>query len=285
MSNLWLERRVLNFAHQGGAWEAPSSTLLAMRQAVAGGAHALELDVHATADRELVVCHDPTVERTTNGSGPIASMDLEELQTLDNAFWWVPGTDVAPGRDKADYPLRGRAPLDASLRIATLREVLEEFPDVFLNLDIKQTAPAVEPYEDLLADLLHHYGRGDDVIVASFHDSATAAFAAFAPDIALAYGTTAIALFLGAVRGGSDPPAVDNVAFQVPTEFLGMTIVDEAFVAAAHRSGAAVHVWTIDDEVEMHRLLDLGVDGIVTNRPVTLAAVLSERRVAWNGKG
>ena len=279
-----MERRVLNFAHQGGAWEAPSSTLLAMRQAVAGGAHALELDVHATADRELVVCHDPTVERTTNGSGPIASMRLEELQTLDNAFWWVPGTDVAPGRDAADYPLRGRAPLDASLRIATLREVLEEFPDIFLNLDIKQTAPAVEPYEDLLADLLHQYGRGDDVIVASFHDSATAAFAAFAPDIALAYGTTAIALFLGAVRGGSEPPDVDNVAFQVPTEFLGMTIVDEAFVAAAHRSGAAVHVWTIDDEVEMHRLLDLGADGIVTNRPVALAAVLSERRVAWNGK-
>jgi glycerophosphoryl diester phosphodiesterase len=212
-------------------------------------------------------------------------MRLAELQTLDNAFWWVPGTDVAPGRDPADYPLRGRAPHDASLRIATLREVLEEFPDIFLNLDIKQTAPTVEPYEDLLADLLHQYGRGDDVIVASFHDSATAAFAAFAPDIALAYGTTAIALFLGAVRGGSDPPDVDNVAFQVPTEFLGLTIVDEAFVAAAHRSGAAVHVWTIDDEVEMHRLLDLGVDGIVTDRPVALAAVLSERRVAWVGKG
>ncbi len=281
-----MERRVLNFAHQGGAWEAPSSTLLAMRQAVAGGAHALELDVHATADRELVVCHDPTVERTTNGSGPIASMRLEELQTLDNAFWWVPGTDVAPGRDAADYPLRGRAPLDASLRIATLREVLEEFPDIFLNLDIKQTAPAVEPYEDLLADLLHQYGRGDDVIVASFHDSATRRFRRLRPRHRSGLRDHRPSPCSSAPwRSGSDPPVVDNVAFQVPTEFLGMTIVDEAFVAAAHRSGAAVHVWTIDDEVEMQRLLDLGVDGIVTNRPVALAAVLSERRVAWNGKG
>ncbi len=285
MSNVWLERRVLNFAHQGGAREAPSSTLLAMRQAVAAGAHSLELDVHATADGELVVCHDATVDRTTNGTGAIASLRLEELRVLDNAYWWVPGEVVAPGRPDSEYALRGRAPLDPSLRIATLREVLEEFPDVFLNLDIKQTAPAVAPYEERLARLLHDYGRSDDVIVASFHDAATAAFATFAPGLARAYGTTGTALFLGAVRDGTEPPAADPVAFQVPTEFLGMTIVDEAFVAAAHRHGVAVHVWTIDDAAEMARLLDLGVDGIMTDRPSVLADLLVDRQAAWAGKG
>ena len=284
MSNVWLERRVLNFAHQGGAREAPSSTLLAMRQAVAAGAHALELDVHATADRELVVCHDATVDRTTNGSGPIASLRLEELQRLDNAYWWVPGEVVATDRADAEYVLRGRAPIDPSLRIATLRQVLEEFPDVFLNLDIKQTAPAVPPYEDLLAGLLQEFGRTDDVIVASFYEAATAAFAAFAPDVATAYGTTSTALFLGAVGNGSEPPVTADAAFQVPTEFLGMTIVDKAFVAAAHRLGVAVHVWTIDDGAEMARLVDLGVDGIMTDRPSVLAAVLADRQVAWTGK-
>jgi glycerophosphoryl diester phosphodiesterase len=284
MSNLWLERRVLNFAHQGGAREGPSSTLLAMRRAVAAGAHALELDVHATADRELVVCHDATVDRTTDGTGAIAALRLEELQVLDNAYWWVPGEVVAPGRPDFEYPCRGLAPDDASLRIATLREVLEEFPDVFLNLDIKQTAPAVEPYEELLADLLHDYGRSDDVIVASFQDSSVATFATFAPEIATSYGTTGTALFLGALRDGSEPAVVADVAFQVPTEFLGMTIVDEAFVAAAHRHGVAVHVWTIDDTAEMGHLLDIGVDGIITDRPAVLARLLSEREVAWAGK-
>src|SRR5579871_3899442 len=121
----WVDRRVLCYAHQGGAREGPSSTLLAMERAVAAGADAIELDVHATADGHIVVCHDPTVDATTNGSGRIASMTLAELQALDNAFWWVPGSVVDHSRPDDDYPLRGRAPGDASLRVATLDEVLD----------------------------------------------------------------------------------------------------------------------------------------------------------------
>jgi glycerophosphoryl diester phosphodiesterase len=123
------------------------------------------------------------------------------------------------------------------------------------------------------------------VIVASFHDAASASFATFAPDIARSYGTTGTALFLGAVRDGKEPPVGDGRAFQVPTEFLGLTIVDEAFVAAAHRHGIAVHVWTIDEPGEMARLLDLGVDGIMSDRPSVLADLLTRRQVAWAGKG
>ncbi len=146
-----MERRVLNYAHQGGAREGPSSTLLALQQAVAAGADALELDVHATADRQLVVCHDATVDRTTDGTGAIADLALTDMEELDNAYWWIPGEVVAPGHDDYEYVYRGRAMFETSLRIATLREVLEQFGEVFLNLDIKQTAPAVEPYEALLA--------------------------------------------------------------------------------------------------------------------------------------
>src|SRR5438874_10252841 len=141
--NPWLSRRVLNYAHQGGAREAPSSTLCALRQAMTRGATALELDVHATADRELVVCHDATVDRTTDATGAIAEMKLAELRSLDNAYWWAPGEVVATDRAVGDYVYRGRAPADHDFGIATLREVLEAFPAVFLNLDIKQTAPAV----------------------------------------------------------------------------------------------------------------------------------------------
>ena len=143
--SVWLERRVIVYAHQGGAWESPSSTLHAIRHALAAGATAIELDVHATADHELVVCHDATVDRTTEASGAIVSFTLEELRRLDFSYWWIPGADVTPGRPAEEYPFRGRAPEDRSFGIATLREVLEEFPGVVLNLDIKQTAPAVAP--------------------------------------------------------------------------------------------------------------------------------------------
>jgi glycerophosphoryl diester phosphodiesterase len=275
-ANPWLQRRVLNFAHQGGAREAPSSTLLALRQAVAAGADALELDVHATADHQLVVCHDATVDRTTNGHGAIAELTLAELRALDNAYWWVPGEVVAPERPDAEYVYRGRAPLDRSLGIATLREVLDAFPGAFLNLDIKQTAPAVPSYEAELAALLREYERGDDVIVASFLDPATAAFSAIAPEIPTSYGTMAAGAFFQAVQEGTDPPPTTHVALQVPAAIESMTVVDQRFVAAAHDHGVAVHVWTVDDADEMVRLIDLGVDGIMTDRPTVLETVLAE---------
>ena len=276
-ANPWLQRRVLNFAHQGGAREAPSSTLLALHQAVAAGADALELDVHATADRHLVVCHDATVDRTTNGRGAIADLTLAEVQALDNAYWWVRGEVVATGRPDAEYVYRGRAPLDPSLRIATLREVLEAFPGTLLNLDIKQTAPAVQPYEAELAALLRQFGRTDDVIVASFIDQATAVFSAIAPEIPTSYGTMAAAAFWQAVQDGVDPPATTHLAIQVPVAFESVTLVDERFVTFAHQHEIAVHVWTIDEAGEMVRLIGLGVDGIMTDRPTVLEAVLSEQ--------
>jgi len=274
MTNLWLSRRVLNYAHQGGAREAPSSTLLAMRRALDAGAVALELDLHATADRELVVCHDATVDRTTDGAGCIAEMSLDAVQSLDNAHWWVPGSVVDHQADPADYPLRGRAPADPELRIPTLREVLEAFPTAYLNVDIKQTAPSVEPYERLVADLFREHGREEDVIVASFFDAATDAFSALAPEVSTAAGLGAMAGFYFAVRDGSEPPPMRHHALQVPPTHEGTTVVDAAFVGAAHGAGLAVHVWTIDEADEMERLIELGVDGIMTDRPSVLADVL-----------
>lgn len=274
MSNPWLSRRVLNYAHQGGAREAPSSTLLAMAQALEAGADALELDLHATADREVVVCHDATVDRTTNGTGAIAEMTLEAVQSLDAAYWWVPGSVVDHHAGSSEYPLRGRAPADTALRIPTLREVLEAFPSVYLNVDIKQTAPTVEPYEELVADLLSEHGRKDDVIVASFFDAATQAFSDIAPEVSTAAGLGAMAGFYFSVRNGAEPPAMRHHALQVPPSYEGSTVVDEAFVRVAHEAGLALHVWTIDEAAEMRELVELGVDGIMTDRPSVMTEVL-----------
>jgi glycerophosphoryl diester phosphodiesterase len=178
---------------------------------------------------------------------------------------------------------RGRAPADPLLGIATLRDVLEAWPGVLLNLDIKQTAPAVEPYEAALAEILRAFGRAGDVIVASFNDAATDAFSAVAPEIPTSAGTLATAAFWQATRQGVEPPATRHVALQVPAAYETVTIVDERFVDAAHNHGLAVHVWTIDEPDEMRRLVDLGVDGIMSDRPTLLEGVLQERRVAWSG--
>ncbi|MGH9079102.1 MAG: glycerophosphodiester phosphodiesterase family protein, partial [Acidimicrobiales bacterium] len=229
----------------------------------------------------LVVCHDATVDRTTDGSGRIAELNYDELSALDNAYWWTPGADVSPGLEPDRYPFRGRAPADPRFRIARLEEVLDEFPGVLLNLDIKQTGPAVAPYEEALAALLRRHGRVDDVIVASFLDQATEAFSSFAPEIPTSAGTGAVANFFQSVRAGEEPTAMRHVALQVPASYSGVTLVDEAFVEAAHRCGLAVHVWTIEEEPEMERLCRLGVDGIITDRPSALVGVLRCLGCAW----
>lgn len=279
--NPWLDRRVLNYAHQGGAREAPSSTLFALRQAVAGGADGLELDVHATCDGTVMVCHDETVDRTTAGTGAIAQLTLDELRALDNAHWWVPGEVVAPDRAEGEYVHRGKAAEDPSFGIATLREVLEEFPDVFLNLDIKQTAPAVEPYEQLVADLLREFGRTDDVIVASFDDRATDTFSAIAPEVSTSCGTLLTTAIWQAVQDDAALPSTRHHALQVPANVGEIVVVDQRFVDRAHDHGLALHVWTIDDPDEMERLIDLGVDGVMTDRPSVLETILQRRNLAY----
>jgi glycerophosphoryl diester phosphodiesterase len=238
----------------------------------------LRFGVLSSSDRELVVCHDGTVDRTTDSTGRIADLTLAELRLLDNSYWFVPGADVTPGLDADCYPYRGRAPDDRNFGIATLAEaiaVIDEFPGVVVNLDIKGTAPAVEPYEKLLGEQLRELHRTTDVIVASFSDLATDAFRRFAPEIA----TSA---FWRAAHAGEDPPSIPYVALQVPCSHAGLEVVDEVFVKAAHHCGIAVHVWTVNEEAVMARLLDLGVDGIISDLPTPLCALLVERGATWH---
>lgn len=283
MGNPWRDRRVLNYAHQGGAREAPSSTLFAIRQAIAAGADAVELDVHATLDGQLVVCHDATVDRTTAGFGAIPELSLAQLRTLDNAHWWVPGYESLHDAPAEAYVLRGRHRTDPSLGIATLAEVLDEFADVFINLDIKETAPNVAPYEHLLADVLRAYGRTDDVIVSSFHDDALETFRRCATDVHTSLGISDSLAFGEAAVAGAPLPRFlpTQVALQLPHTYGEQVVIDAALVEAAHRADLAVHAWTIDVPEEMRQLIDIGVDGIMTDCPSVLNRVLGETRSGW----
>ena len=225
--NPWLERRVLHIAHQGGEIEAPSNTLYALKTAKEAGADVLEIDVHATADRELVVLHDATVDRTTNGTGRVDAMTLEQLKQLDAAHEFVPGCGTCAGRPQPSTRCAGSRPASARSRpgsrefepndfkIPTLREVLETFPRELINIEIKATAPDTEPYERELAALLAEFGRTDDTIVVSFLDHATEAFKVFAPLVSTAVGTGQAAAFWTSAQGplpGRAEPAPPGAA-------------------------------------------------------------------------
>jgi glycerophosphoryl diester phosphodiesterase len=295
-ANPWLERRVLNIAHQGGEIEAPSNTLYALKSARNKGSEVLEIDVHATADRELVVLHDATVDRTTNGTGRVDAMTLQQIRRLDAAHWFVPGCGTCHDRPASEYTLRGYAtgdrPIPARLlrrgytksdfRIPTLREVLRAFPHELINIEIKESAPQTTPYEGELAALLSEYGRTDDTIVVSFTDNATELFKLQAPLVSTAVGTAQAAAFWASAQGPlPGAPNPRHQALQVPVELSGLTVVTPEFVERAHANGLAVHVWTINDRPTMEWLVDIGVDGVMTDRPTLLEQVLAERGVRY----
>ncbi|MGH3952031.1 MAG: glycerophosphodiester phosphodiesterase [Pseudonocardiaceae bacterium] len=289
--NPWLERRILNIAHQGGEIEAPSNTLFALTTAKDKGADVLELDVHATADDELVVLHDATVGRTTNGSGRVDEMTLDEIKALDAAHWFVPDCGTCHGHPDSDYAYRGFAtgerPIPRRLtrfepndfRIPTLREVLDAFPLDFINIEIKATAPDTAPYEDKLAALLEEFGRTTDTIVVSFSDVAIERFKLQAPAVSTAPAVGQLALFWASAQErlpGAPNPRYH--ALQTPITYEGLPVVTPDFVKKAHANGLAVHVWTINDRTQMEWLIAIGVDGIMTDRPRLLEDVLDAHR-------
>ena len=286
--NPWLERRPLNIAHQGGEIEAPSDTLYAFKTSKQKGADVIETDVHLTADGHVVVLHDDTVDRTTNGTGSVEQMTLEEVKQLDAAYWFIEGEGTVhdPSRPATDFTWRGVAtgerPPPAGFepndfKIPTLAEVLAEFPGTYLNIELKPTVAMTGRLEAAVAELLRAHDRSDDTIVVSFNDQSVEIFKTLAPEIHTAPGTAQVAAFWSSSQGPAPgTPNPQHVALQVPEAFNGLTITSPDFVADAHANNLAVHVWTVNDAADMRRLLAWGVDGIMTDRPTLLEQVLSE---------
>lgn len=251
---------VLVIAHQGGNLVRPDNTLLAFEHAVALGVDVLEMDISGTSDGTLVVMHDLTVDRTTNGLGPITGMTLAEIQGLDAAYNW--SID-----DGATFPYRGRG-----VTVPALEEVFLAFPDMRMNIEIKQQEPSiVAPFCQLLRD----HRMTDQVLVASFHPETMTEFRQACPEVATSAVEPEIRLFfaLNMARLAAIYQAPAE-AFQVPEYSGDLHVVTERFVRNAHRHNLDVHVWTVNEESAMQRLLDLGVDGIITDRPDLLLGLL-----------
>lgn len=239
----------LALAHRGGAADGLENTVAAFRRAVDLGYRYIETDVHATSDGRLVAFHDTTLDRVTDGSGRIADLPWSTVRHAR-----VAGTEPVP----------------------LFEDLLEAFPDVRWNVDVK-AEPALHP----LLDLLRRTRAWDRVCVGSFSEARVARAQALAgPRLATSYGTRGV---LGLrLRSYGMPAALRRsaVCAQVPVTHGRVRVVDHRFVRAAHARGLQVHVWTVNDESQMRRLLDLGVDGIVSDHIETLRDVLKDRG-AW----
>ena len=253
------------------------------------GSDMLEVDIHTTSDGELVVLHDATVDRTTNGTGRVYDKTLAEVQALDAGQNLVPGEGTEAGRDAEQYPYRGVRVGEVDppkgfgpddFRIPTLEEVMAAYPDVPINIEIKGAADSdlasFNRNADALAAFLNGLGRTEGIMVASFNDAALQRFHELAPQIDLAPAIGGVAAY----KLSGTPPPEGTRAFQVPIEFSGISVTDQPFVERAHADGYGVHVWTINDPAEMNMLLDWNVDGIMTAEPIRLEEVLCERGVA-----
>jgi glycerophosphoryl diester phosphodiesterase len=255
----------VNFAHRGASARAPENTLEAFRLAVEAGAGGLELDVRMTRDGEVVVIHDATVDRVTDGSGAVAGMTLDEVRCFDAGYSFSPDG----GRT---FPYRGRA-----VRIPTLAEVYEEFPDIYVNADIKEAQPEAE--EAVLSVIKDAAAEGRTLVASTDHAVLRRFRKVSGGHISTGASRREIAAFYVLSRLHLEAlvsPAYE--ALQVPVEHRGIKLVTPRFVRAAHSRGVRVDVWTINDVAEMNQLLDLGVDVIMTDRPEVLESLLRERR-------
>lgn len=255
----------LHISHRGGAALAPENTLPAFRQALERfRSDMLETDVHRTRDGALVVSHDPTVDRCTNGTGAISNLTLAEFQRFDAAYHFTPDG----GRT---FPWRGQG-----VRIPTLRELLDAFPNARLNVDVKEDSPGIEAD---FARELRAAGAVHRVCCGSEWDSLSARLFDALPEACHFYPRDALAAFVISALQGEEPPQDDRfTVLDMPLEFQGMRLVTPELLAVARRRGKWINVWTIDGEAEMERLVAEGVGGIMTDRPDLLRAVLDRRR-------
>ncbi|MXY50446.1 MAG: glycerophosphodiester phosphodiesterase [Gemmatimonadetes bacterium] len=252
--------QLLAIAHRGGAGLWPENTLFAFQNAVRIGADALEFDVHATSDGELVVIHDATVDRTTDGAGRVDEMTWDALRELDAGYRWT-------ADDGASFPFRGMG-----LRVPTLEEALNALPDTRMIIELKDVSDAARVrFSEAIAQCSYPERK----VIASFQSESVKYIRDNNPGIATSSTAGEVLGFwvLNSLRlGFAFVPGGETM--QVPPSFQDRTLVSNRFVSGAHRHNMDVYVWTINEEAEMKRHVDHGVDGIITDYPDRLLQVL-----------
>lgn len=260
----WLEQApVMVIAHRGASGHAPENTLPAFQLALEMGAHALEMDVTLTADGEVVLMHDPTVDRTTDGTGDITTLTLAQVKALDAGYGFT-----APD---GSHPFRGQG-----IEVPTLSEVLTTFPDALLLLDVKTEGGL--PLADRVVEVIRAHEAVDRVMIGAFDGDIMRRIRQQLPGVTTSLAEDESILFFALqvprLHQWYRPPAP---ALQVPEYSGRIHVLTPRFVAAAHQLGMKVHVWTVNDAGDMARFVDMGVDGLITDYPDRALEVLAGR--------
>ena len=239
------------FAHRGGCALGPENTLAAFDLGIAAGADGLELDVHLSADGVAVVCHDPTLDRTTSGSGPVRTKTAAELAAVDA------GCRFADARGA--FPFRGQG-----VGVPTLRDVLGRYRDIPIIIEMKVDSAAMGL---AVVEEVRAAGAVDRVCPAGYGQRAIDAVRAALPQIATSASHPEARLAVNRSLAGWPVRRVPYQTYQVP-EYAGVIrVISPRFIRHAHQAGLRVQAWTIDEERDMERLLEWGVDALISNRP------------------
>jgi len=263
-ANVYLnsQRRPLVLAHRGGADLRPENTFEAFDHATDIGVDVLEIDIRTTCDGEFVVVHDSTVDRTTNGSGKVAEKTLSEIKALDSGFRFTKDDGVT-------FPYRGKG-----VRIPTLLETLERYEGANINIEFKQVSEEMAPQA---CSLLRKGIEPTKTVIASASGDFLSRFREACPEFTTSASFTEVLDFLTRYKLGISTSYSPSMRFlQIPAGFKYLTVLDQGFASAARSKGLGIHVWTVNNENEMKRLIRLGVDGIITDRPDLLIRVIQE---------
>lgn len=263
METPWLGlRHPLIIAHRGSMVLGPENTLYSFELAEAAGADVLELDVHPSSDGHIMVIHDPTVDRTSNGRGAVRSLSLRELKNLD--FAWHFRLPEAEG-----YPMRGMG-----IGIPTLAELLDRFPGRAFSIDIKDNDPV---FATEVVRLIQRRDLHARVVLASFHPRVTQLLREAKPPIPVAADRPAALRLLAVSYAGLPASWISpSAAYLLPDRAGVLPVAVRPLLRRVHRLERRFYAWTIDDPGQMRRLLERGVDGLVTNRTDLAYAVRRE---------
>jgi glycerophosphoryl diester phosphodiesterase len=252
---------VLAFAHRGSSIDCPENTMPAFEKAVELGTDFIETDIHFTRDKKFVLIHDDALERVTDGSGKVTDYTIDELKEFDAGYNFTTDKGIS-------FPFRGKG-----ITLCALDEVLKTFPLCRFNIDIKNKNPEQIDY---FIDIVSKYNAQERIIVASKYLSILRAVRKINPAIATSFSVLETLGILFLYKSGLLflKSSFKGISLQVPEKYGNFIIVTKRFVKDIHEKDLQVHVWTVDNEDDMKRLIDYGVDGLMSNNPALLLKVL-----------
>jgi glycerophosphoryl diester phosphodiesterase len=249
------------FAHRGASKELPENTLPAFRRAVELGADYIETDIRFTKDERFAVIHDESISRSTNGSGKVADYAMDELKEFDAGYYFTNDSGKT-------YPYRGKG-----IRLLSLDDLFEAFPKQKFDIDIKDK----NTYQiKRLAGIIDKFNAYDRVIVASKYYNNLKAMRKICPQVTTAFSIYETLGLYALYKSGFlflDIPFKGSI-LQIPEMYGQFKLVTRSFIKALHEKGIELHVWTVNNEDDMRRLIEIGVDGIMSDDPALLCKVL-----------